>query len=163
MKLDKPQKATQLDERNHVEKPLLDQLASLGWHILDLEKQLQTLNPWLQSDQTEEVITNLTASFPSTTKTTPANQRRRQRTHLRTKLITLLVSGTSSKFKFQPLNKLSSGVRKMVRCLNKPSNRQLTRYDFSGSLFSRLPCTHKSKLAPFPPFRPPKSPNSGGL
>ena len=26
-----------LDERNHVEKPLLDQLAGLGWEILDLD------------------------------------------------------------------------------------------------------------------------------
>jgi type I restriction enzyme R subunit len=26
-----------LDERNHVEKPLLDQLGGLGWEILDLE------------------------------------------------------------------------------------------------------------------------------
>ncbi len=90
MKLDTPPKAIQLDERNHVEKPLLDQLASLGWQILDLEmrqkpsdshretfaqvailpilrQQLQTLNPWLQSDQSEEVIAKLTASFPSTT------------------------------------------------------------------------------------------------
>ncbi|MFO7970472.1 MAG: hypothetical protein R6U40_01835 [Desulfobacterales bacterium] len=25
-----------LDERNHVEKPLLDQLAGLGWEIIDL-------------------------------------------------------------------------------------------------------------------------------
>ncbi|MBA4372968.1 MAG: hypothetical protein C0402_08895 [Thermodesulfovibrio sp.] len=30
-----------LDERNHVEKPLLDQLVGLGWEILDLDsKQL---------------------------------------------------------------------------------------------------------------------------
>ena len=26
-----------LDERNHVEKPLLDQLAGLGWEIVDLD------------------------------------------------------------------------------------------------------------------------------
>ena len=26
-----------LDERNHVEKPLLDQLAGLGWEIIDLD------------------------------------------------------------------------------------------------------------------------------
>ena len=59
-----------LDERNHVEKPFLDQLAGLGWNILDLEKdqkpgdtgrasfaevlleprlrtQLKVINPWL--------------------------------------------------------------------------------------------------------------------
>ena len=27
-----------LDERNHVEKPLLDQLKGLGWEIIDLEQ-----------------------------------------------------------------------------------------------------------------------------
>ena len=90
MPLDKTTQAAQLDERSHVEKPLLDQLASLGWQILDLEmhqkpsdshretftqvallpilrQQLHTLNPWLQTDQIEEVITRLTATFPSTT------------------------------------------------------------------------------------------------
>ena len=29
--------ALRLDERAHVEKPLLDQLAGLGWEILDLD------------------------------------------------------------------------------------------------------------------------------
>jgi len=28
-----------LDERNHVEKPLLDQLAGLGWEIIDLDNK----------------------------------------------------------------------------------------------------------------------------
>jgi type I restriction enzyme R subunit len=28
-----------LDERNHVEKPLLDQLAGLGWEIKDLDSK----------------------------------------------------------------------------------------------------------------------------
>ena len=28
-----------LDERNHVEKPLLDQLSVLGWEILDLDNK----------------------------------------------------------------------------------------------------------------------------
>ncbi len=28
-----------LDERNHVEKPLLDQLTGLGWEILDLDNK----------------------------------------------------------------------------------------------------------------------------
>lgn len=76
-----------LDERNHVEKPLLDQLAGLGWTILDLEKdqkpgdtgrasftevvleprlrtQLKVINPWLAEDQIDEVVKRLTASFP---------------------------------------------------------------------------------------------------
>ncbi len=76
-----------LDERNHVEKPLLDQLAGLGWNILDLEKdqkpadtgrssftevvleprlraQLQVINPWLEDDQIDEAVKQLTASFP---------------------------------------------------------------------------------------------------
>lgn len=78
-----------LDERNHVEKPLLDQLAGLGWEVLDLEmkqapkqtfresftevvlgpvlrEQLKVINPWLEDDQVEEVAKRLTASFPST-------------------------------------------------------------------------------------------------
>ena len=78
-----------LDERNHVEKPFLDQLAGLGWEILDLDKEqipadshrekfaevvmlpvlrerLQVINPWLENDQIEEVVKRLTASFPGT-------------------------------------------------------------------------------------------------
>lgn len=78
-----------LDERQHVEKPLLDQLAELGWEVLDLQakqqpaesfrdsltevvmlsvlrEQLLIINPWLQEDQVEEVIKQLTANFPST-------------------------------------------------------------------------------------------------
>lgn len=33
--------AVKLDERNHVEKPLLDQLHGLGWDVLDLEMKQQ--------------------------------------------------------------------------------------------------------------------------
>ncbi len=63
-----------IDERNHVEKPLLDQLAGLQWDILDLDKiqtpqqtfrdnftevvmrpmlreQLKIINPWLEDAQ----------------------------------------------------------------------------------------------------------------
>ena len=77
------------DERNHVEKPLLDQLAGLGWEIIDLDgkqhpadsyrrnftevvmvqvlrDQLKVINPWLEDDQIEEVVKQLTASFPGT-------------------------------------------------------------------------------------------------
>jgi type I restriction enzyme R subunit len=88
MKSDKTSQQIKLDERNHVEKPLLDQLAGLGWDVLDLEmkqqpgetfrdsftevallpvlrQQLQVINPWLQPDQVEEVVKQLTANFPS--------------------------------------------------------------------------------------------------
>ena len=81
-------KHIKLDERNHVEKPLLDQLAGLGWEIIDLtdkqtpadshreyftevmmpsvlREQLKVINPWLEDDQVEEVVKQLTASFPS--------------------------------------------------------------------------------------------------
>ncbi|ABI69547.1 type I restriction endonuclease subunit R [Syntrophomonas wolfei] len=78
-----------IDERNSVEKPLLDQLAGLGWEIIDLDRQqlptdsyrddftnvvmlpilreqLTVINPWLEEDQIEEVIKQLTGSFPGT-------------------------------------------------------------------------------------------------
>lgn len=79
-----------LDERNHVEKPLLKQLKGLDWKIVDLtgkrqnpgdtfresftevvmlpvlREQLRVINPWLEDDQVEEVVKQLTASFPST-------------------------------------------------------------------------------------------------
>jgi type I restriction enzyme R subunit len=82
--------AYKLDERNHVEKPLLDQLSGLGWEIIDLtdekqtpahtfrnnftevvmpkvlREQLKVINPWLEDDQVEEVAKQLTASFPGT-------------------------------------------------------------------------------------------------
>lgn len=78
-----------LDEREHVEKPLLDQLAGLKWEILDLDakqppcdshrtnftevvmfsvlrEQLKVINPWLEEDQVDDVVKQLTANFPST-------------------------------------------------------------------------------------------------
>ena len=36
---DKTPKQIKLDERNHVEKPLLDQLVALGWEIIDLDRK----------------------------------------------------------------------------------------------------------------------------
>jgi type I restriction enzyme R subunit len=86
---DKTAKELKLDERNHVEKPLLDQLRGLGWTVLDLDskqqpdatfrdtftevvmlpvlrERLKVINPWLETDQIEEVVKQLTASFPST-------------------------------------------------------------------------------------------------
>ena len=75
-----------LDERNHVEKPLLEQLDDLGWEIINLtgesqkpgdtfrenftqvvmlpvlRAQLKAINPWLEDDQVEEVVRQLTAS-----------------------------------------------------------------------------------------------------
>ncbi|HQM81059.1 MAG TPA: HsdR family type I site-specific deoxyribonuclease [Syntrophorhabdaceae bacterium] len=78
-----------LDERNHVEKPFLDQLQGLGWEIIDLDntqhpkdsyresfaevvmlpvlrEQLKVINDWMEDDQIEEVVKQLTASFPGT-------------------------------------------------------------------------------------------------
>jgi type I restriction enzyme R subunit len=79
--------AIKLSERNHVEKPLLDQLAGLGWEVIDLTEvkqtpahtfresfaevvmlpvlrvQLKAINPWLEADQVEEVVKQLTANF----------------------------------------------------------------------------------------------------
>ena len=78
-----------INERNHVEQPLLDQLMCLGWDIIDLtdkeqnpndtfrenfaevvmlpvlREQLKTINPWLEDNQVEEVVKHLTANFPS--------------------------------------------------------------------------------------------------
>src|SRR5664280_368146 len=78
-----------LDERNHVEKPFLDQIAGLDWEIIGLDskqhpgdsyrqtftevvmlpvlrEQLKVINDWLEDDQVEEVVKQLTASFPGT-------------------------------------------------------------------------------------------------
>ena len=38
---DKTAKEIKLDKRNHVEKPLLDQLGGLSWKILDLDSKQQ--------------------------------------------------------------------------------------------------------------------------
>ncbi|MDE3001318.1 MAG: hypothetical protein OXU79_19755 [Gemmatimonadota bacterium] len=38
----KTPKQIKLNERNHVEKPLLDQLAGLGWEVIDLTGRKQT-------------------------------------------------------------------------------------------------------------------------
>jgi type I restriction enzyme R subunit len=85
---DKTSAHIKIDERNHVEKPLLDQLHELGWEVIDLDmaqqqpqqsfrenfsevvlgpvlrKQLKVINPWLEDDQVEEVAKRLTAGFP---------------------------------------------------------------------------------------------------
>lgn len=37
MTQDKTPQYIKLDERNHVEKPLLDQLDGLGWEVIDLD------------------------------------------------------------------------------------------------------------------------------
>lgn len=89
MNVDSTPKHIRIDERNHVEKPLLDQLNSLGWEIIDcdnrqhprdtqrdnftevvmfpvLRERLKVINPWLEDDQVEEVVKQLTANFPST-------------------------------------------------------------------------------------------------
>ena len=88
MSIQKTPKHIKLDERNHVEKPLLDQLAGLGWDIIDLDnkqhpgdtlresftevvmqpvlcEQLKKINDWMDDDQIDEVVKQLT-SFSST-------------------------------------------------------------------------------------------------
>ena len=88
--IDKTPPHIKLDERNHVEKPLLDQLTGLGWEIIDLmdkgtrqqpsdtfresftevvmgpvlRESLQEINDWLENDQVEEAVKQLTANFP---------------------------------------------------------------------------------------------------
>ena len=75
---DKTAQEIRLDERNHVEKPLLEQLDGLGWQVIDLNskqqpgdtfrasftevvmlpvlrEQLRVINTWLEDDQVEEV------------------------------------------------------------------------------------------------------------
>ncbi|MBF0407755.1 MAG: type I restriction endonuclease subunit R [Candidatus Riflebacteria bacterium] len=76
-----------LDERNHVEKPLLDQLKDLGWEIIDLtdkpqkpadtfresftevimtpilSESLKKINPWMETDQIEDVVKQLTTGI----------------------------------------------------------------------------------------------------
>ena len=84
---DKLAKELRLDERNHVEKPLLDQLHGLGWEIKDLDSkqhpsdtgrgsftevvlppvlrlQLKIINDWLEDDQVDEVVKQLTDGIP---------------------------------------------------------------------------------------------------
>jgi type I restriction enzyme, R subunit len=86
---DKSQKEIKLDERLHVEKPFLDQLDGLGWTVIDCEsqqtpsqtyrenftevvmlpvlrEQLKVINTWLEDDQVEEVIKQLTTGWPGT-------------------------------------------------------------------------------------------------
>ncbi|SDW10723.1 type I restriction endonuclease subunit R [Nitrosomonas communis] len=76
-----------IDERKHVEQPLLNQLRELGWEIIGLEmkqapkdsfrnsfdevvlepvlrEQVKVISPWLEDDQVEEVMKRLIASFP---------------------------------------------------------------------------------------------------
>lgn len=89
MTLDKIPKHIRIDERNHVEKPFLEQLQGLGWEILDLDlkqhpgdsyrqsftdvvmfpilrEQTKVINPWIEDDQVDEVVKQLTASFCGT-------------------------------------------------------------------------------------------------
>lgn len=92
MARDKTSKHVKLDERNHVELPLLAQIdetqGGLGWEVFDLEReqkpkdsfrgsfaevvmlpvlreQIKVINPWLEDDQIEDSAKKLTASFPS--------------------------------------------------------------------------------------------------
>jgi type I restriction enzyme, R subunit len=92
--LDKTAREIRLDERNHVEKPLLDQLARLHWEIIDLDskqesftevvmlpvlrEQLKVINPWLKDDQVDEVVKQLTASWPRFQPVARKHQRQRE-------------------------------------------------------------------------------------
>src|SRR5579864_2244374 len=84
---DKPNAALRLDEKQHVEEPLLVQLEKLGWTVLrlqqkqlpqdsfrenfgqvvlppKLEEALRTINPFLRQDQVQEVARRI-STFPS--------------------------------------------------------------------------------------------------
>src|ERR1019366_2644780 len=87
---DKLARELKLDERNHVEKPFLDQLASMQWEVIDLDSKqhpsdtfresftevvmppvfadrLKIITTWREDDQGgEEGVKQLTASSPST-------------------------------------------------------------------------------------------------
>lgn len=49
MPSDKTPQHIRLDERNHVEKPLLDQLAGLGWEVIDLEMKQEPKQTFRQN------------------------------------------------------------------------------------------------------------------
>jgi type I restriction enzyme R subunit len=80
---DKPNAALKLDEKQHVEEPLLVQLETLGWTVIrlqqkqephesfrenfgqvvllpKLEEALYNINPFLQPDQVQEVARRIT-------------------------------------------------------------------------------------------------------
>lgn len=87
--VDRKTQEIKLDERNHVELPLLGQLKGLGWTVIDcnktqqpaqtfrgsftevvmlpvLRERLKIINPWLEDDQVEAAIKQLTANSPGT-------------------------------------------------------------------------------------------------
>ena len=45
---------------------LLDGVPLKDWQVGSLRQQLKVINPWMEDDQVEEVVKQLTASFPST-------------------------------------------------------------------------------------------------
>lgn len=85
--MSQPDQHYKIDERSHVERPILDQLSEMGWEVIDLtderqspahthrenfaqvvmppvlKAQLKQINPWLEDDQAEDVIKRLTESF----------------------------------------------------------------------------------------------------
>ena len=56
MTQDKTPQYIKLDERNHVKKPFLDQLAGLGWEIIDLDCE-QHHGDSLRHSYTENLLT----------------------------------------------------------------------------------------------------------
>jgi type I restriction enzyme R subunit len=49
MSTDKTPSQIRLDERNHVEMPMLNQLASLGWEIIDLDSKQHPIDSHRES------------------------------------------------------------------------------------------------------------------
>lgn len=89
MNPDRTPEHIRIDERNHVEKPFLDQLRNLDWEIIDLDpkqhpedsyrhnftdvvmdsvlrERIKAINSWIDDDQVDEVIKQLTANFSGT-------------------------------------------------------------------------------------------------
>jgi type I restriction enzyme R subunit len=56
MTQDRTPQYLRLDERNHVEKPLLDQLHGLGWEIIDLDSSTQSPQDTFRETFTEVVM-----------------------------------------------------------------------------------------------------------
>lgn len=88
MKTSKTNEKFRVDERNFVELPLLEQLRSLGWEVIDLtdessspshsfrnnfsevvlspilKEQIKIINPWIEEDQIEDVVKELISTLP---------------------------------------------------------------------------------------------------
>lgn len=86
MRSEKIPELFKMDERNYVELPFLEQLESMDWEVIDLDlkqkpsdsyrysftdvvmlpilkESIMRINPWLEEDQEDEVIKQLTTNF----------------------------------------------------------------------------------------------------